>query len=153
MKERFETEEWEAIKALPFHLFGAIALADGEVQKEEFVEFASRMARGAVGYKDLLHREIARDIVDSDASSLTEAMPTKGGFDAQETKQILQDKLTTDEYQGLMCSLFVDLINIAKASKTKRLFRKTIEIDDDEQERLALIGVFWEIDVGRLVQA
>ena len=38
MKERFSTEEWNDLLILPFHLFAAVALADGEIQKAELKE-------------------------------------------------------------------------------------------------------------------
>jgi len=33
MKDRFSSEEWNDLLILPFHLFTAVALADGEIQK------------------------------------------------------------------------------------------------------------------------
>lgn len=154
MKERFDAADWETIKVLPFHLFAAIALADGEIQKEEMQEFGDRLTRGAIGYKDPMHREVAMDLVSGNLGGFAKSVADHGAFDPQAAKQLLKDNLTTDEYQGFLGSIFIDLVNIAKASKTKKSwFRKAVEIDEDERQRLAVIGVFWEVDVGRLVQA
>lgn len=154
MKERFNAADWETVKVLAFHLFAAIALADGKIQKEEMKEFGERLIRGAVAYKDPLHREVAQDLIAADLSGFAKSIADHGSFDPQAAKQILKDNLTTDEYQGFLGSIFVDLINIAKASTTRKgWFRKKVEIDEAEQQRLALIGMFWEIDVGRLIQA
>lgn len=154
MKERFGENDWDMVKMLPFHLFAAIALADGEIQQEEMKEFGDRLTRGALGYKDPMHREVARDLVAGDLSGFAESVAGHGSFDPQAAKQLLKDNLTADEYQGFLGSIFVDLVNIAKASKTRKgWFSRAVEIDEDERHRLAVIGIFWEIDVGRLVQA
>ena len=62
---------------------------------------------------------------------------------------MMREKLTTDEYQGFIGSMFIDLMNIAKASKKKGRFRKK-GISEEEQERLAAIGLFWNLDLGRM---
>ncbi len=147
MKERFESAEWELLKVLPFHLFRAVAIADGEIQKEELKEFLERLMRGAAGYKDPLHRELARSIVDGDVAELLKGMGG-GGFDPERTKQILKEKLTSDEYQRFIGSLFIDAVNIAAASKTGWLRKKAIS--DEEQQRLTAIGLYWEVDLGRV---
>ena len=152
MKERFSTEEWNDLLVLPFHLFTAIALADGEIQKEELKEFLERTQRGALGYKDPLHKEVARGIIDADTAELFKAATANAGWDPERVKQTMKEKLTADEYQGFIGSMFIDLVNIASASKTGgwfRLFKKTA-VDKDEQERLVAIGLFWELDLTRM---
>ncbi len=147
MKERFEATEWEQLKVLPFHLFRVTAIADGEIQKEEIQEFLKRLIGGALGYKDRLHRELARDIVDSDVGELLKGTG-EIGFDPKRTKQVLKEKLTPDEYHSFVGSLFIDAINIAAASKTGWLRKKAIS--DEERDRLTAIGVFWEVNLPRL---
>lgn len=149
MKDRFSTEEWNALLILPFHLFTVVALADGEIQKEELKEFLDRTTAGALGYRDLLHKEVARGIIDGDTGEFFAAATSASGWDPKQVKQTMKEKLTSDEYQGFIGSLFIDLINIAKASKTGKWFRKKA-IDEKEQERLAAIGLFWDLDLGRM---
>ena len=146
MKDRFTTEEWNDLLILPFHLFTAIALADGEIQKEELKEFLDRITRGALGYRDQLHKEVARGIIDGDTGELFKAATGATGWDAKRVKQTMKEKLTSEEYQGFIGSIFIDLVNIAKASKTGKWFRKKA-IDKDEQERLVAIGIFWELNL------
>jgi len=149
MKERFSTEEWNDLLILPFHLFAAVALADGEIQKAELKEFLDRTTRGALGYKDSLHKEVARGIVDGDAGEFLQACTGASGWDPKAVKQMMKEKLTSDEYQGFIGSMFIDLWNIAKASKKGKWFRKK-GIDKNEQDRLAGIGFFWDLDLGRM---
>jgi hypothetical protein len=149
MKERFTSEEWNHLLVLPFHLFTAIALADGEIQKEELAEFLDRTTRGALGYKDPLHKEIARGILDGDTGELLEQAAGSTGFDPKKLKQTLKEKLTSDEYQGLLGSLFIDLVNIAGASKKRKWFRKEA-IDKEERERLLAIALFWDLDASKV---
>lgn len=149
MRNRFTEQEWTDLLILPFHLFTAVALADGEIQKEEMKEFLERTTRGALGYKDQLHKEIARGIIDGDTGELLKAGTGATGWDPKSVKQMMKEKLTSQEYQGLIGSLFIDLLNIAKASKKKGWFRKK-GIEKEEQERLAAIGLFWELDLGQM---
>jgi len=149
MKERFSPTEWNDVMILPFHLFTAIALADGEIQKEELKEFLERTTRGALGYRDPLHKEVARGIIDGDQGELLKAAGGATGWDPKRVKSMMKEKLTTDEYQGFIVSMFIDLLNIAKASKKGKWFRKKA-IGEDEQQRLAAIGVFWDLDLGRM---
>lgn len=149
MKERFSAAEWNDLLILPFHLFTAIALADGEIQKEELKEFLERTTRGALGYRDPLHKEVARGIIDGDAGELLKAAAGASGWDPKRVKPMMKDKLTSDEYQGFIGSMFIDLLNIAKASKKGKWFRKKA-LGKDEQERLAAIGIFWDLDLGRM---
>ncbi|NNG15791.1 MAG: hypothetical protein HKM89_04860 [Gemmatimonadales bacterium] len=148
MKERFEATEWAHLQALPIHLFAAIAIADGEIQKEEIEEFVRRLTIGAHGYKDPLHRELARSIVDADILKVLKRKDA-GGFKPDKTKQVLKEKLTSEEYQKFVGSLFIDAFNIAAASKTG-LFRKKA-ISAEEHERLTAIAIFWEVELERIV--
>ncbi len=149
MKDRFSANEWNDLLILPFHLFTAIALADGEIQQSELKEFLERTTQGALGYKDPLHKEVARGIIDGDAGELLQAAMGTTGWDPQAVKSLMKENLTSDEYQGFIGSMFIDLLNIAKASKKRKWFRKK-GIGKDEQERLAAIGMFWDLDLGRM---
>lgn len=150
MKDRFSTAEWNDLLILPFHLFTAIALADGEIQKEELKEFLDRTQRGALGYRDPLHKEVARGIIDAEVEELFSSATAASGFDPKRVKQTMKEKLTAEEYQGFIGSLFIDLVNIASASKTGGWFRKKTAVDKDEQERLIGIGLFWDLDLSRM---
>jgi hypothetical protein len=149
MKDRFNAEEWNDLLILPFHLFIAVAMADGEVQKAELKEFLERTTQGALGYKDPMHKEVARGIIDGDTGELLKAGTTASGWDPKNVKSMMKEKLTSDEYQGFIGSMFIDLLNIAKASKKGKWFRKK-GIGKDEQERLAAVGLFWDLDLGRM---
>jgi len=149
MKDRFSAEEWKDLLVLPFHLFTAIAIADGEIQEEELKEFLDRTARAALAYTDPLHKEVARGILDAETGELFQAATGATGWDPKRVKQVMTEKLTPAEYQGFIGSVFVDLVNIARASKTGKWFRKKA-LDRDELERLAGIGLFWELDLSRL---
>lgn len=149
MKERFSTEEWDDLLVLPFHLFAAIALADGEIQKEEIKEFLNRITRGALAYRDPLHKEVARGILDGDTGKFLTSATGAGGWDAQRTKTMMKDRLTSAEYQGFLGSMFIDLVNIAAASKTRKWFRKK-GLGKEEQQRLTAIGIFWDLDLATL---
>jgi len=120
-----------------------------ERQKAELKEFLERTTQGALGYRDPIHKEVARGIIDGDTGELLKAATSASGWDPKEVKQMMKEKLTTDEYQGFIGSMFIDLLNIAKASKKGKWFRKKA-IGEDEQERLAAIGLFWDLDLGRM---
>ena len=149
MKERFSTDEWNDLMILPFHLFTAVALADGKIQQAELKEFLERTTQGALGYRDPLHKEVARGIIDGDAGELLKAATGATGWDPKQVKSMMKEKLTSDEYQGFIGSMFIDLLNIAKASINGKWFRKK-GIGKEEQERLAAIGLFWDLDLGRM---
>lgn len=150
MKNRFTKDEWEDLLILPFHLFILVAMADGEIQKEELKEFLDRTTQGALGYKNPLHKEVARGIIDGDAGEFFKAAAGAKGWDPNAVKAMMKDKLTSDEYQGFIGSMFIDLLNIARASKKGGWFRRKKAIAEDEQQRLAAIGLFWDLDLERL---
>jgi hypothetical protein len=153
MRERFSDGEWNDLLVLPFHLFAAVAIADGKIQPAELKEFLTRTTQGALGYKDQLHKEVARGIVDGDSGELLKAGTGQTGWDPGAVKAMMKEKLTSGEYQGFIGSMFIDLLNIAKASKKKKKgwFRKKEEdLGEDEQQRLAAIGMFWDLDLSTL---
>lgn len=146
MRERFMPEEWEVVKALPFAVFGAVASADGEVDDKEIKEFTDRMGRAA-GYKDPLHREAMTEAASSDVSGL---VARAGAIELEKTRTFLQEKLSHDEYQSFMGSIFIDAAAVAKSSGGGGLFRKKDKIGDKESKILQGIAVLFQIDIENL---
>ncbi|MGZ8567598.1 MAG: hypothetical protein ACXWXS_11165 [Actinomycetota bacterium] len=142
MKDRFTTEEWELVTCVPIQAFGVVAGADQQVEQKEFEEFSGRMVRGALGYKDPLHRELAQDLISSDIPKLIQRSTEA---DIGETKALLRSKLTPDEYQSFLGSVFIDSLAVARASGMPGA-----EISDKEQTMLAAFGLAWEIDLEAL---
>jgi hypothetical protein len=139
MKERFATEEWELVRCVPIQAFGIVAGADREPDPKEFEEFAGRMLRGAMTYKDVLHREVAQEFAGDDLGKRIQmAAETEVGT----TRELLRSKLSAEEYQSYLGSIFIDALAVARAMGTAGS-----EISEQEQTMLAAFGLAWEIDL------
>lgn len=147
MKEKFDAAEWELLKLLPFHIFVLVAGADSKIDQKE-IDRMNEDIKSAPYYKDPLHRELALDILTSDVNALTkEAMdPSQLLERTQQIKIILKDRLTLDEYQRFVASMFICGLNIARASGGGLLGRGN---PVSEQEKLALsaIAAMFELSV------
>ena len=64
MRERFTTEEWEAVKRLPFVAFGMVAGADGALQREEAERFVEEL-RATAFCREPLRRALTQDVLAS----------------------------------------------------------------------------------------
>lgn len=139
MKERFTPDEWELVRCVPIQAFGIVAGADMQADQREFEEFAGRMLRGGMTYKDTLHREVAQEFASDDLSKRIEKATQMeiGG-----TKTLLRTKLTPQEYQSFLGSILIDAVAVARASGEAGK-----EIGDQEQTMLAAFGMAWEIDL------
>jgi hypothetical protein len=145
MKERFSDQEWRTIMSLPFAIFGVVASADGKVDEKEIEEFTKRTLNPLWQYKDALHQEVARDIAGSDVSALIqEGMQ----LDPEPVRAMLKEKLSEDEYQSFLGSIFVDEMAVARASGGG-IFRKG-KIKDKESERLVGFAAFFGIDLEKV---
>jgi len=145
MKEKFSTEEWEDLKILPFAVFVVVAGADGKVDQKEVAEFATQVAQGAA-LKDPLHRELVVDIAGSTGDLLAKATARGRSDFVDSTKAVLKSKLTEDEYQRFIGSLFISGLRVAKASGP--WFGD--KVSNEEKKMLAGFGASWGLDVGSI---
>jgi len=152
MKEKFTTEEWGLLKLLPFHVFLLVAGADKNVDKEEIAQFDAEI-KGAPFYKDPLHREIALDILTSDVGDLLRQAMDVSRFAERMTrmKTVLQTKLTHDEYQRFVGSLFINGLKIARASGGGPLGMGD-KVSQEEKVALAALATMFELDVNTIAK-
>ena len=151
--ERFTDEEWELVKMVPFQAFGMVAGADGEVDKAEAEELFKRMTGGAMGYKDPLHKAVAMDIVGKDWGPLIKGSMDPAVAHPEKIKTLLREKLTFQEYQSFLGSIFIDVVNVAKASGGGGVLKKKSPISEEEEKALQAILVFYGIDMQAVKKA
>lgn len=150
MKEKFTQEEWQLLKLLPFQVFVLVAGADGRIDKEEVAQLQKDL-RDAPFYKDPLHRELFIDILSSDINALiTEAADvTKLAARASQMKAILQQKLTPEEYQRFVGSMFINGVKVARASGGGVLGLGD-KVSEEEKRALALFATMFDLDAANL---
>jgi len=150
MKEKFTQEEWQLLKLLPFQVFVLVAGADGRIDKEEVAQLQKDL-RDAPFYKDLLHRELFIDILSSDINALiTEAADvTKLAARASQMKAILQQKLTPEEYQRFVGSMFINGVKVARASGGGVLGLGD-KVSEEEKRALALFATMFDLDTANV---
>jgi hypothetical protein len=150
MKERFTQEEWQLLKLLPFQVFVLVAGADGRIDKEEVAQLQKDL-RDAPFYKDVLHRELFVDILSSDINALIKeaADATKLAERAGKMKAILQQKLTPEEYQRFVGSMFINGLKVARASGGGILGLGD-KVSEEEKRALTMFATVFELDVGSL---
>jgi hypothetical protein len=145
MKERFEAEEWENLKFIPVAVFFLVAGADGKVDKKEIEAFATQVGRGTM-LKDPLHRELIVDIAGNLEGVLGNVKNLKQAENfVQKSKDTLKAKLSEDEYQRFIASLFVSGIGIARASGGAFLGMGN-KVSEEEKTALAKFGIAWDLD-------
>ena len=148
MKEKFTQAEWLTLRPMPIQAFLLVAGIDGKIDEKETEEFADRCSRGAAGYKDPLHREIAQDLASGGFQAALEAAVKT---DPGEVKRILRKNLTGEEYERFVSSVFIDCLAVAAASGPR--FRKKKRIGDAEGKALAAIAAVWEVNLDGLVSS
>ena len=119
-KARFTSDEWNSLKVLPFQFFAFVALADGEVDDEEFEQLREQF-RNAAFYKSNMHRELLMDILQSDdLMALLKANASRSVIvkSAPALKALLKSKLPAAEYNHFMSSLFYTAFETASSSGT-----------------------------------
>jgi len=90
-------------------------------------------------YKDVLHREVAQEFAGDDLGKRIQmAAETEVGT----TRELLRSKLSAEEYQSYLGSIFIDALAVARAMGTAGS-----EISEQEQTMLAAFGLAWEIDL------
>ncbi len=118
IKEKFTAAEWNSLKALPFQFFSFVALADGEVDDEEFEQLREQF-RNAAFVKSIVHRELLLDILQhDDLMALLKANigRTAAVKAAPGLKSLLTRKLGDADYSLFMSSLFYSAYETANAS-------------------------------------
>jgi hypothetical protein len=145
MKEKFTQEEWGLLKLLPFHVFVMVAGADRKIDKKEIAQLSEDL-RTAAFYKDPLHRELFIDILTSDVNALVEeAMDiSKLLGRANQIKAILKEKLTPDEYQRFVASMFIDGLKVARASGGGILGGR--KVSEEEELALNMFAAMFDLD-------
>jgi hypothetical protein len=148
MKEKFTSQEWEQLKLLPFQVFVMVAGADSKIDEKEIEQLQADL-RTAPFYKDPLHRDLFVDILTSDIMALIKKAMDVSGFveRATQIKGILKAKLSTDEYQRFVASMFVNGIKVANASGGGFLGRGS-KISPEEQRALLVFASLYELDPG-----
>lgn len=145
MKEKFSPAEWEFLKLLPFQIFVMVAGADSKIDKEE-VERLNEDLRTAPYYKDPLHRELFVDLLTSDGNVLVKEVLDASKFldRMNQMKALLKDRLTPDEYQRFVASMFVCGLNIARASGGGFLGRGD-KVSSEEKIALSAFAAMFEL--------
>jgi hypothetical protein len=150
IKEKFTKDEWDLLKVLPFQVFLMVAASDADVDKKELEEFDKDL-RGAPFYKDALHRELLLDVLTSDINALLQqAMDTNKFADRiRRMKSILQSRLSGEEYQRFVGSVFIDGIKIARASGG-RPTGEGANVSEDEKRALVALAALFDVDMSSL---
>lgn len=147
MKEKFTTEEWELLKLLPFIVFALVAGADKKIDQQEIAQLQKDL-QDAPFYKDPLHKELTVDILTSDISGLiSKATDVSKIVDrSTQMKEILQTKLTTDEYQRFVASMFINGLRIARVSGGGVLGLGD-KVGEEEKLALVMFATLFELDM------
>ncbi len=147
MKEKFTQEEWQLLKLLPFRVFVLVAGADGRIDKGE-VEQLQKDFRDAPFYKDPLHRELFIDILSSDINALIQeaADVSKLAEQSSQMKAILKEKLTPEEYQRFLGSMFINGLKVARASGGGPLGLGE-KVSEEEKRALTMFATVFELDL------
>jgi len=150
MKEKFTPEEWEFLKLLPFQVFVLVAGADQKVDEAEVAQLQKDL-QDAAFYKDPLHRELFVDILTSDINALIkEAMDLSKFVErANQMKATLKEKLTPEEYQRFVGSMFVNGLRVARASGGGFLGRGD-KVSEEEKRALFLFAATFDLDLESL---
>jgi hypothetical protein len=146
MREKFTQEEWELLKLLPFQIFVMVAGADQNIDEKEITQLHEDL-KSAPFYKDPLHRELFVDILTSDFKGLIQnAMDVSKLVErANQMKTALKQKLTSDEYQRFVASMFINGLKVARASGGGFLGRGD-KVSDEEKRALLLFAALFELD-------
>ena len=147
MREKFTQEEWDVLKLLPFQVFVLVAGADQEVDKAEIAQLQKDLQEAAF-YKDPLHRELFVDILSSDINALIkEAMDVSKFVErASQMKVTLRGKLTPEEYQRFVASMFINGLRVARASGGGLLGRGD-KVSEEEKRALFLFATMFDLDL------
>lgn len=138
-KARFGSD-WHLVMAVPFLFFGMTAGADGNIDDAEAAEMQRRMQGGALGYKDPLHREVAAEFF-STPVTMNDLLTKANQAGPEKIRSLLQKKLSTNEYQGYLGSVFIDALGVARASGG---------VSASETQALTALATFFGVDIAGL---
>ena len=138
MQERFSDEEWRMLIGIPPQLLMMVGMADGKFDPREREKANRCLTRAAIADPDPLYRELAASMYRLDTS--LEADMARA--DPPRCRQILQDNLSQEEYQGFLRSVLADAISVAGASRKGRRGRFRAKGDAVGVEAKALM-VAW----------
>lgn len=139
-KSRFAAAEWDLVMSLPHLFFVFMAARDGSIADAEFKVWSDRMSKGALGYKDPMHREVVREFFSSPVTSEQLIRKANEAGPAQ-IRDLLKRHLSADEYQGYVGSVWIDALAVARAEDG---------VSAKEQEALANLATFFGVDVEAL---
>ena len=143
MKERFSTEEWEDLKTLPIVVCVLTAAADGKVDQKEAREIVRQLREGAA-LKDELHRELIVDLASSGGVA-QKGMDRQGAENIVErVKGALKAKLSDDEYQRFISSLFLSGMRVASSSGG--FLGMGDKVSKEEKAMLGAIATLFDLD-------
>jgi len=151
IKKKFSKDEWESLKLLPFQIFIAIAGADRKIdtkEKRAFVDFLKE----APFLKESLIKELFLDILSSADFESYYDTSFRGGWrgfvdNLKRQKEILEQKLDSEEYQIIVGGFFVMAYSIANASG--EILGTGERICKEEADILDLIISIFNIDFKR----
>jgi hypothetical protein len=161
MRERFTEDEWTLVRHVPADAFLMVAMSDGTMEDEEQAVFAQELTSAHL-LMNPLHREVSEDLDMNRGGHLSEELQFQVAETAAEmvpriarTKTLLKEKLTEDEYQGFVGSVFVTGLKVARSAGGQKggIFRKeTGPISDEEQKALVTFATAYEVDPQALQQ-
>jgi tellurite resistance protein len=138
-KSRFGSD-WDLVMAVPFLFFGMTAGADGTIDDTEAAEMQRRMQGGALAYKDPLHREVAAEFF-STPVTMNELLAKANQAGPEKIRSLLQKKLSANEYQGYLGSVFIDAMGVARASGG---------VSEVEAQALTTLATYFGVDIAGL---
>jgi hypothetical protein len=133
-RSRFTAGEWDQVLQAPWIFFGMAAQSDGTIDDVEAREFAGRLTQGSLLYKDPLHREVAAAMTSASSDVMVKAMAS----DPSSLRELLKRKLTPEEYQSFVSSMWIDANAVAHVSDG---------LSDEETKALTALALFFEVDV------
>jgi hypothetical protein len=156
MRAKFSDEEWALVRHVPLDAFLMVALADGTMDPKEAGSFAEEVAT-AEGLFDPLHREVALDIrgghLAEELSFQAQENATEMRARIDRTKTMLQSKLTPDEYQHFIASVFITGTKVARAAGgSSGLFGSKSAVNDMEKTALTAFAIAYGLDLKALDQ-
>ena len=143
MKEQFTTEEWNNLKVLPIAVCFLVAAADGTIDRQEVNAILMELGGGA-SIDNELHRELILDMkTKSNRPPQGVGNQTQAQDHIVKTKDVLKAKLSNDEYQDFIGSLFMSGVKVAKASGG--FLGIGDKVSTEEKVVLAAVAAAWDL--------
>lgn len=158
MRERFSDEEWALARHVPVDAFFMVALSDAKLEEKEIASFADELTH-AEGMIDPLHREVAEDLDMGRGRQLQPELEFQAAENAAQmqvrianTKTLLREKLTQDEYQSFIASAAITGMKAARATGGGGLFHRKETVSDEEKTALMAFITTYELDPSALAK-